>query len=498
MMGIRQAQKDLFSYNIDLDKRVGKGNPLRAIFERIDFSFVRQEVAGLYGYNGNVSEDPAVILKMMFLLFFDDIASERELMRIIAERLDYLWFLGYRLEDEIPDHSVLSKARKRWGKDVFQRFFIQIVGQCVTAGLVDGKKIHMDGSLIDANASKGSILEGSPELIAALKAAYEAVESKLEEEAPRPSDYERENKRLVSTSDPDAAVVRRGKMESRPRYKNHRVIDDAHGVITAVETTSGDVEENAKLMDLVEQHEANTEIKVAAVIADKQYGTAENFRACHERGIRSHMADLQAARKGTGRSSGIYTDTDFVYDTGSDTYRCPAGQILTMRKHKKKRKAFEYAAARMVCRTCDLRLKCTRAACGAARTLKRHYNQEAIDAAKRESQSQEAKRDRVKRKWMVEGSFADAANNFGFKRSRWRRLWRQRIQDYLIAAIQNVRILISRSERCKNAAIIAVVQPISRIYSAVLITIGGLFAYIRDLRCFWFLRRRLLSKPVFV
>ena len=75
MMGIRQAQKDLFSYNIDLDKRVREENPLRAIAERIDFSFVRQEVAAQYGNNGNVSEDPAVILKMMFLLFYEDISS---------------------------------------------------------------------------------------------------------------------------------------------------------------------------------------------------------------------------------------------------------------------------------------------------------------------------------------------------------------------------------------------------------------------------------------
>ena len=42
----------------------------------------------------------------------------------------------------------------------------------------------------------------------------------------------------------------------------------------------------------------------------------------------------------------------------------------------------------------------------------------------------------------MEGSFADAANNHGFKRARWRRLWRQRIQDYLIATVQNVRILL--------------------------------------------------------
>jgi transposase len=71
MMGTRQAQKDLFSYNIDLDKRVRPDNPLRKISEQIDFTFVRKDVAGHYGYNGNVSEDPAVILKMMFLLFFD-------------------------------------------------------------------------------------------------------------------------------------------------------------------------------------------------------------------------------------------------------------------------------------------------------------------------------------------------------------------------------------------------------------------------------------------
>jgi hypothetical protein len=45
---------------------------------------------------------------------------------------------------------------------------------------------------------------------------------------------------------------------------------------------------------------------------------------------------------------------------------------------------------------------------------------------------------------LLEGSFADAANNHGFKRARWRRLWRQQIQDFLIAAIQNIRILLGR------------------------------------------------------
>ena len=49
MMGHQEPQKDLFSYGIDLDRRVRPENPLRRIAERIDFTFVRDEVARFYG-----------------------------------------------------------------------------------------------------------------------------------------------------------------------------------------------------------------------------------------------------------------------------------------------------------------------------------------------------------------------------------------------------------------------------------------------------------------
>ncbi|CAB5091141.1 hypothetical protein D3OALGB2SA_1311, partial [Olavius algarvensis associated proteobacterium Delta 3] len=62
-----------------------------------------------------------------------------ELMDTIPERLDWLWFLGYDLDDDIPDHSVLSKARARWGTKAFQTFFERIVIQCADAGLVQGR-----------------------------------------------------------------------------------------------------------------------------------------------------------------------------------------------------------------------------------------------------------------------------------------------------------------------------------------------------------------------
>jgi hypothetical protein len=59
----------------------------------------------------------------------------------------------------------------------------------------------------------------------------------------------------------------------------------------------------------------------------------------------------------------------------------------------------------------------------------------------------------------MEASFADAANNHHFKRARWRRLWRQQIQDYLIAAIQNVRILLAH-QNLKPSAAAALLPPI--------------------------------------
>jgi len=445
MMGTQNEQKDLFSYSVDLDKRVRDDNPLREIQGMIDFTFVRDEVKASYGYNGNESVDPSVIMKMMFLLFFDDVSSERELMRIIRERLDYLWFLGYGLDDEIPNHSVLSKARARWGTEVFETLFTRIVAQCKLAGLIEGRKLHMDGSLVNANASNNAVLKGCPELIAQLREQLQGEMSKLDD----PKDdrariyYERKNKGLLNTTDPDAAIVRKSKSDSpRARYKTHRAVDDAHGVITATESTPGDIEENAKLMDLVNQHERNTGEVVETVVADNQYGTAKNFRACQERGIRSHMGDMLAPQLKKGRREGIFGYEDFRYDPSTDAFTCPAGQVLTRRKHKKTRQAYEYACPLGVCRACALRPQCTKAKGGVARTVKRHYNQEAVEAGRAQSQTTLAKRDRVRRKWLMEGSFADGANNHGFKRARWRRLWRQRIQDYMIAAVQHIRILM--------------------------------------------------------
>ena len=67
MMGEHQEQKNLFSYGVDLDQRVRSDHPLRRIREHISFDWVRDEVADCYGRNGNVSVDPVIVMKLMFL-----------------------------------------------------------------------------------------------------------------------------------------------------------------------------------------------------------------------------------------------------------------------------------------------------------------------------------------------------------------------------------------------------------------------------------------------
>jgi transposase len=437
MMGQHDGQAELFSYQVNLERRVRADHPLRAIRDAIDFTFVRQKVAHCYGRNGNESVDPAVIMKLMFVLFFDNVKSERELMRMLPERLDYLWFLGFGLDDEIPDHSVLSKARARWGQTVFESLFVRTVQQCVQAGLVDGTKLHVDGSLVDAHASRDAVLRAGPELIEALKRAYQVEEQKLEGAAgaPRPI-----NATLCSTTDPDAPCIRNSKVgasgDTRPRYKLHRAVDDRCGVITATATTGGHVAEPTQTVPLIEQHDRNTGCRVATVVGDQQYGTIDNHRTLQLRGVRTHLKTLPGPKRETGR----FSPDDFAYDRAGDRYQCPAGQWLYPRRFDGERQHLQYTTRKGVCAGCPLKARCTTSKYG--RELNRYLEHDLVVAARTQARSPEARRDYRRRRHLMEGSFALSANAHGAKRSRWRRLWRQQIQDWLIAACQNVKILL--------------------------------------------------------
>ena len=85
-------------------------------------------------------------------MFFEGIRSERQLIETASLNLAHRWYLGYALDEELPDHSSLTRIRQRLGVDVFQRFFEQIVDLCQEAGLVWGRELYFDATKVEANA----------------------------------------------------------------------------------------------------------------------------------------------------------------------------------------------------------------------------------------------------------------------------------------------------------------------------------------------------------
>ena len=446
MMGRPQkADAKLFYTNFNLDERVRADNPLRTIRGAIGFDFVRPLVRPLYGRRGNESIDPALLLKLMFILFYEQVPSERALMERMSERLDWLWFCGLDLESDIPDHSVISKARKRWGTEVFAEFFGRVLDQCVQANLVDGKLVHVDSSVVTANADK-------TKLHTVLRLACQNLYERLEEESQEPRPPKEDSKPPepplgsgISPTDPEARLTRKNG-KTTLGYKDHRVVDDRCGVITATATTSAAVDDGSMLMGLLEEHEENTGQKVEAAAADSAYGTGENYEQLRDNDVRPAIPHQH--QKG---AAGKFARDQFPYDAAEDCYVCPAGQKLHRTGSPPDRDHLEYRAGTKVCAACPLRAQCTGPS---GRTFKRHVLQDAIDWADHLLPSGVRRWMMRRRRIRAEGSFADALRH-GFKRARWRGLAKMTIQNLLIAAIQNVRKLMKHARKGRGAAVLA-------------------------------------------
>ncbi len=248
MMGPYANQAEIWVDPLNLFQRSPEGHRLRKLNAILDLGFVGEEVVKTYGRRGHVSVDPVQIMKMRLLLFLNDVKSERELMRQIPLRIDSLYFLGDHLEDVLPQHSVLSKARKRWGVEIFAERFRRTVEQAVRAGLVDRRLLHVDSSLVRADAWLNSVVQVT-------LAKLDEPEGPCQKEPGEDRPGGPMNREHPSTTDAEAAVVRHGSWKSVPGSKVHRAGDDQSGIMTAVGTTTEAVDEGSRMLGLVEQHQ---------------------------------------------------------------------------------------------------------------------------------------------------------------------------------------------------------------------------------------------------
>jgi transposase len=442
MMGKEERVNSKFIYNFRLEDRIPPNDPLRQLNKILDLGFMYGILKDKYGKRGNVSVPPPVLMKMMLLLVLFNVRSERELIRTIPIRLDWLWFLGYDIDDKIPNHSVLSKARKRWGTEVFELLFQKVLRQAVESGLVHGHKLFADASLVEADASKNSIkrisqmelVAASDELINRLDDNIEQIKTDKGDDAPRGGKYSKVNKKFKSTTDPESTIVRN---QGSPKlyYKVHRSVDEAYEIITSCKTTTGRVDEAKYLEDLIAEHTMILGKSVGVVVTDSRYGIKENFIKLKKRGITTYLNDLSETQKGTGSKAGKFPKEKFIYDRERNTYTCPEGKEMKSGPYNYSGGWYEYRANKKECMVCSSRNQCTKDKNG--RSLKRSFDEEYLELAREDSNSTKGRRAQKQRQHLMERSFANS-KILGYKRARWRGVWRVSIQQKLVAIVQNL------------------------------------------------------------
>jgi transposase len=474
MMGIKERNFSPLPCDVSLEELVPIDSFYRRLEAALDLSFVRDLVRSLYAGGGRPSVDPVVFFKLQLVLFFEGLRSERELMRVAADRLSVRWYLGYDLYEPLPDHSNLTRTRERFGLPVFRRFFEEIVERCAEAGLVRGEEMYFDATKVDANASLDSIaprfaveehLDGlfeaatphvaEDEPDAYLPAACDEIllaENASEENWISSNGRQRREVKgvwyrrtadfLCSETDPDASPMkRRDSKGSHLGYYVHYVVDGGKArVILNALVTPFEVTENAPMLDLLWRSVFRWKLRPAQVTGDTAYGTTENIAAVERAGIHAYVP-----LTGAGKARPYFSKEEFAYDAEEDLYRCPAGEVLLPRTKNKTRRLTVYKARAGTCESCALRPRCTDNKTG--RQVLRYFEEAYVDRVRAYRGTFPYEKALRKRRVWVEPLFAEAKDRHGTRRFRLRRLEKVNTEALLTASGQNVKRLMAFGDR---------------------------------------------------
>ena len=157
MMGQHTRSESLFYY-FRLEDQVPENHLLRLIDKHIDFGFVRERLKESYSETGRPSIDPELLLRILLIGYLYGISSERKLVEELRMHLAWRWFTGLGFDQEVPHHSTFSKNRHGRFQEskLFEQLFEEVVAQCLSVGLVRGDQLSVDGTFVEANASKES------------------------------------------------------------------------------------------------------------------------------------------------------------------------------------------------------------------------------------------------------------------------------------------------------------------------------------------------------
>ncbi len=499
MLGQKDMQAKLL-YNFSLEKVVPQEDFFRQLEKAVDLSWVRQRVANCYALIGRPSIDPVVIVKIELIGYLEGITSERKLMRQIADRLSLRRYISYDLDEEVPDHSTLSRARDLLGRELFQEIFDRSVLLCQAAGMVGGVHVSGDRTLVKADASMESleprVVQQTPkEHVDRLfaenrvpggedKGAAEAVsltdrpgypdqlrvefrggpvfQAGREEEAvagqdkaedgtatksPQGGDgkkgakgkhgLDRNNSTHVSRTDPDTSIVTRSGKGTMLAYSVEYWTDSRAGVITHVDAHTGAEAEHRTVMKSVRRQREVFGLPIASLSYDKGSGRGRLYRQLKHAGIVPFIPYRQQATSAS--ALGLYKLEQFSYDWERNLYICPGGHELAY-SHLKVRWPWAnhiWRAKAKDCQGCGLRSECTKSAAG--RELQSTMYQNEYEEMDARLAGPGARLASIARRTGPEPRFGEGKQWHGLERAKYRGRVKVRGQALLTATAQNLK-----------------------------------------------------------
>ncbi len=440
MMGRLEAGQERLFYNFRLDDQVPPNHLVRKLDALLDFEGIRAQLAAFYSDIGRPSVDPELMVRMLLLGYCYSIRSERKLCEEVQFNLAYRWFCGLGLEEQVPDHSTFSVNRHgRFSEaHVFRHVFESVVATCMKVGLVGGEGFAVDASVIEADASRYSRVEGGNidwnDKQRTCRPVREYLAA-LETENP-PIDPERKPKAL-SPSDPAAAWTTRGRHKAQFGYSVNYLLDLAEGVVVDVEATPTRIsKEVGATQAMIARTEERFGLKPERLAGDVAYGTGALLGwLVDDQGIEPHIPVWDKSC----RDDGTFSRADFSFDKEGDVYVCPRGKLLetTGRVHAGNTRL--YRASKADCDPCPFKHECCPNT--PSRKIPRDVNQDARDYTQRLMGTEAYRRSACDRK-MIETSFGDLKRNLGLTRLRLRGLAGAHDEFLLAATVQNLRRLV--------------------------------------------------------
>jgi transposase len=256
---------------------------------------------------GRPGIDPVVYLKMIMIGFFEDLPSERAIAARCADSIAIRSFLNYSLEEKTPDHSSFTVIRQRLGLEIYQQIFTLTLEALREHGLLRGKNLGIDSSVIEANASLRALVHRNTE-----EQYWDYVKRLAAENGIDPNDttavrkFDRHrpgkgsNQEWQNPHDPDAKIGRTKDGATDMVYKPETVVDLDTGVIVQAEVHPGDQADHKEMGTRVLEAqqtinqasgESSDTLSVVSVTSDKGYYAVSELEVLQGEGIRTIICD---------------------------------------------------------------------------------------------------------------------------------------------------------------------------------------------------------------